>query len=56
MRRPEVDRNDGCFSVPTRPGLGLKLNHEVCARAPTDRWARIVCSEEGWERRQRLGG
>src|SRR5258707_11881874 len=29
-----VDPADGCFAVPDRPGLGLTLNHDVCARHP----------------------
>ena len=31
---PRVDPADGCFAVPDRPGLGLRLNHEVCAAHP----------------------
>jgi galactonate dehydratase len=48
---PEVDRADGCFGAPTRPGLGLKLNHEVCAEHPPT-GGRIKLFEEGWERRR----
>jgi galactonate dehydratase len=48
---PEVERADGCFTVPTRPGLGLKLNHEVCAEHPPT-GGRIKLFEEGWERRR----
>jgi galactonate dehydratase len=48
---PEVDRGDGCFAVPTRPGLGVKLNHEVCAAHPPT-GGRIKLFEEGWERRR----
>jgi len=48
---PEVDRADGCFAVPTRPGLGLKLNHDACAEHPPT-GGRIRLFEEGWERRR----
>ena len=47
---PYVDPVDGCFGVPGRPGLGVRLNHEVCARHPRT-GGRIRLFEEGWERR-----
>ena len=47
---PHVDRRDGCFVAPQRPGLGLKLNHEVCKKHPRS-GARIKLFEEGWEKR-----
>ena len=45
-----VDRTDGCFGVPERPGLGLKLNHDVCSKHPPT-GGRIKLFEPGWERR-----
>ena len=47
---PRVDEADGCFGVPERPGLGLRLNHEACAQHPRT-GGRIRLFEEGWERR-----
>ena len=47
---PYVDPVDGCFGVPDRPGLGVRLNHDVCARHPRT-GGRIRLFEEGWERR-----
>ena len=47
---PSVDRADGCFAVPERPGLGLSLKHDVCAAHPRT-GARIRLFEAGWERR-----
>ena len=47
---PYVDPVDGCFAAPDRPGLGVRLNHEVCARHPRT-GGRIRLFEEGWERR-----
>jgi len=47
---PYVDPVDGCFGVPERPGLGVRLNHDVCARHPRT-GGRIRLFEEGWERR-----
>ena len=31
---PQVAVEDGCFGLPERPGLGLKLNHEACRAHP----------------------
>ena len=31
---PTVAREDGCFGVSERPGLGLRLDHDVCAAHP----------------------
>ncbi len=45
-----VDRADGCFAVPERPGLGLKLNHAACAEHPRT-GGRIKLFEAGWEKR-----
>jgi galactonate dehydratase len=46
---PRIDP-DGCFVAPDRPGLGLKLNHDVCAQHPRT-GGRIKLFEKGWERR-----
>ena len=48
-----VDPADGCFAVPDRPGLGLTLKHDVCAKHPPT-GGRIRLFESGWE--QRTGG
>jgi galactonate dehydratase len=47
---PEVDPQDGCFSIPERPGLGLALNHEVCEAHPRTH-GRMNVFSPGWERR-----
>lgn len=47
---PLVDPADGCFAVPDRPGLGLRLNHDRCAQHPRT-GGRIRLFEDGWERR-----
>jgi len=47
---PRVDRADGCFAAPDRPGLGVRLNHEACPRHPRT-GGRIKLFEQGWERR-----
>ena len=49
-RSPQVSAEDGCFELPDRPGLGLRLNHEVC-RAHPRTGGRIKLFEEGCERR-----
>jgi galactonate dehydratase len=46
---PRVEA-DGCFGVPERPGLGVKLNHDVCAAHPRT-GGRIKLFEDGWETR-----
>lgn len=48
---PRVDRRDGCFGVPQKPGLGLKLNKDVCKEHPRS-GGRIKLFEEGWEKRK----
>jgi galactonate dehydratase len=48
---PTVDA-DGCFGVPDRPGLGVKLDHDACAEHPATGGV-IKLFEEGWERRER---
>jgi galactonate dehydratase len=47
---PIVDASDGCFALPERPGLGLTLNHDLCAKHPRT-GGRIRLFERGWERR-----
>jgi galactonate dehydratase len=47
---PRVDPADGCFGLPERPGLGVRLNHELCAKHPRT-GGRIKLFEKGWERR-----
>jgi galactonate dehydratase len=47
---PRVSADDGCFGVPDRPGLGLRLNHDACAAHPrTGGVLRLF--EAGWEKR-----
>lgn len=41
---------DGCFVRPDRPGLGVSLRHDVCARYPRT-GGQIRLFEEGWEQR-----
>lgn len=48
---PKVDRRDGCFLAPHRPGLGLRLNHELCAKHPHIS-GRIRLFDEDPERRR----
>lgn len=48
---PTVDRADGCFAAPERPGLGVRLNHDACAKHPRT-GGRIKLFEHGWERRE----
>lgn len=47
---PAVDPADGCFSLPTGPGLGVRLDHDACAEHPRTH-AGIFLFSEGWERR-----
>jgi galactonate dehydratase len=48
---PRVDPKDGCFVAPDRPGLGLRLNHDACAKHPRT-GGRIRLFDAGWEQRQ----
>ena len=48
-----VDKADGCFGVPTAPGLGVALDHEACAEHPRTE-AHFNLVEPGWERRDRI--
>ena len=47
---PAIDPVDGCFPVPTEPGLGIRLDHDACAEHPRTH-AGIFLFSEGWERR-----
>lgn len=47
---PTVDAADGCFALPSGPGLGVRLDHDACARHPRT-GARLNLFEEGWQRR-----
>jgi galactonate dehydratase len=47
---PRVDPSDGCFPLPDRPGLGLRLDHDACAAHPRT-GGRLQLFEAGWERR-----
>jgi galactonate dehydratase len=49
---PAVQREDGCFPLPERPGLGVRLNHAACAAHPPT-GGRLKLFEAGWERRGR---
>jgi galactonate dehydratase len=48
---PSVDPADGCFAVPERPGLGLRLDHAACARHPGT-GARLRLFTDGWQKRE----
>jgi len=52
---PVVDPVDGCFPVPTGPGLGLRLDHDVCAEHPRTH-AGIFLFDDGWELRGERSG
>ena len=47
---PLVDAFDGCFALPTEPGLGVRLDHEACAEHPRTH-AGIFLLNDGWEKR-----
>jgi galactonate dehydratase len=47
---PTVDPADGCFAVSERPGLGIRLDHDACARHPRT-GARLRLFVEGWQKR-----
>ncbi|MGN6125214.1 MAG: hypothetical protein ACTHON_01495, partial [Humibacter sp.] len=48
---PTVDQLTGAFSRPDRPGLGVTLNHDVCAEHPAN-GATMNLFAVGWEQRQ----
>jgi galactonate dehydratase len=45
-----VAESDGCFPVPTAPGLGVRLDHAAVAQHPRTR-VHFNLMQEGWERR-----
>lgn len=47
---PAIDPRDGCFPLPTAPGLGVRLDHEACAEHPRTH-AGIFLFDDGWEGR-----
>jgi galactonate dehydratase len=47
---PAVEPHDGCFPLPTAPGLGVRLDHAACADHPRTH-AGIFLFRDGWERR-----
>jgi galactonate dehydratase len=47
---PAIDPIDGCFPLPTGPGLGVRLDHEACAEHPRTH-AGIFLFSDGWEHR-----
>jgi galactonate dehydratase len=46
----EVDAVDGCFGLPTAPGLGVRLDREAAAARPRTR-VHFNLMVDGWERR-----
>lgn len=48
---PTVDPVDGCFPVPEEPGLGVTLDHDLCAEHPPT-GGRLQLFRAGWEQRQ----
>ncbi|MBV9170118.1 MAG: mandelate racemase/muconate lactonizing enzyme family protein [Chloroflexi bacterium] len=47
---PEVDPADGCFPVPTAPGLGVTLNEDFVREHPMQK-VDFNLFREGWQRR-----
>ena len=47
---PQVSAEDGCFGLPDRAGLGVRLNHDACAAHPRT-GGRLRLFEAGWEKR-----
>jgi galactonate dehydratase len=52
---PAIDPLDGCFPLPTEPGLGVRLDREACAEHPRTH-AGIFLFNDGWEQRGRGPG
>jgi galactonate dehydratase len=50
---PTVDPADGCFALPTGPGLGVRLDRDAVARHPRT-GVHFNLFEDGWERRDAL--
>jgi galactonate dehydratase len=46
----EVDAADGCFGLPTEPGLGVRLDRAAAAARPRTR-VHFNLMVDGWERR-----
>jgi galactonate dehydratase len=49
----QVDPADGCFGLPTAPGLGIRLNREAAAAHPRT-GAHFNLMRDGWELRNEL--
>jgi galactonate dehydratase len=47
---PRVSAEDGCFGLPDRAGLGVRLNREACDAHPRT-GGRLRLFEAGWEKR-----
>jgi galactonate dehydratase len=47
---PAVDPTDGCFALPTEPGLGVTLDRDAVAEHPHEH-VHFNLFEPGWERR-----
>jgi len=47
---PRIDAADGCFALPTEPGLGVKLDHDVIAAHPRT-GIHFNLMADGWEAR-----
>jgi galactonate dehydratase len=47
---PRVSAEDGCFGLPERAGLGVRLSHDACAAHPRT-GGRLRLFEAGWEKR-----
>jgi galactonate dehydratase len=52
---PTVDAADGCFALPTAPGLGVRLDHAEAARHPRTH-SHFNLVQEGWEHRDAMPG
>lgn len=52
---PRVDPADGCFALPTAPGLGVSLDAAAASAHPRT-GGRLRLFEEGWERRSSGAG
>jgi galactonate dehydratase len=50
---PRVEQSDGCFALPTEPGLGVRLDHRRAAEHPRT-GAHFNLFRDGWERRNEV--
>jgi galactonate dehydratase len=50
---PEVDRADGCFPLPTAPGLGVTIDWDAVAEHPPQS-VNFDLFKDGWQRREAL--